>query len=127
MNGMTTFERQQQVLHSKFDIKTHKETFINYLEIIIDKNGECHYAIPSHNGILEMLILKKHKIDFELWDFSIKAGELCPEDRRYDYNNWLCEETECVMVWGKPASKINGVPNEKQLATLDQLKKEGLF
>ena len=121
------FDEQQKVLHNPFDLETHKKTFTNYLEIIIDKEGVCHYAIPSHNGILEQLVCKKHNIKYNLWDFGIKAGNLCPKERYYDYYNWLCEETECIMVWGLPTSRVIGSPNEKQLAMLDILRKEGLY
>ena len=121
------FNEQQKVLHSPFDIETHKKTFINYLEIIIDKNGICHYAIPSHNGILEQLVCKKHNIKYNLWDFGIKAGNLCPKEKYSDYYNWLCEETGCIMVWGLPTSRVIGNPNEKQLVMLDILRKEGLY
>lgn len=118
---------QQEVLHSPFDIETHKKTFIDYLEIVIDKNGVCHYAVPSHNGILEQLVCKKHHIKYNMWDFSMKAGDLCPKERQFDYYNWLCEETECIMVWGYPTNKVVGKPNEKQLEMLKILEKEDLI
>lgn len=121
------FDERQKVLHNPFDLEMHKKTFTNYLEIIIDKNGICHYAIPSHNGILEQLVCKKHNIKYNLWDFSTKAGNLCPKEKHSDYQNWLCEETECIMVWGIPCSHIVGNPNDKQLAMLDILRKEGLY
>ena len=117
----------QKVLNSPFNIETHKKTFINYLEIVIDKEGICYYAVPSHNGILEMFVCKKYGIKFNSFDFSIKAGELCPKNKIWDYCNWLCEETECIMVWGLPYSNVVGNPNDKQQRTLELLKKEGLF
>ena len=39
---------QDEVLHSPFNIETHKKTFINYLEVVITSDGVIHYAIPSH-------------------------------------------------------------------------------
>ena len=36
---MVDYKEQQRVLNSPFDIETHKRTFINYLEIIIDSEG----------------------------------------------------------------------------------------
>lgn len=121
------FDERQKVLHNPFDLETHKKTFINYLEIIIDKEGVCHYAIPSHNAILEQFVCKKHNIEYDMWDFTEKASKLCPKEKYSDYHNWLCEETECIMVWGIPFSHIVGNPNEKQLAMLDTLRKEGLY
>ena len=35
-------------LNSEFDIEQHKQTFINYLEILIEANGHVVYAVPSH-------------------------------------------------------------------------------
>ena len=121
------YSEQQKVLNSPFDIETHKKTFIDYLEIIIDSEGVCHYAVPSHNGALEKRVLDKYHIEYEGWDFFGKASHLCPRNRWSDYNEWLCEETGCIMVWGRPNSRVLGVANDKQLATLEILRKEGLY
>ena len=40
-------------VHSEFDLKKHKEKFINYLEVVIEPNGKIHYAVPSHQLFLE--------------------------------------------------------------------------
>lgn len=121
------YKEQQKVLNSPFNIETHKKTFINYLEIVIDPEGTCHYAVPSHNGALEKVILKNRGIEFNDWDFYEKASNLCPVDRRWEYYLWLCEETGYLMVWGKPDTRIEGQPNLKQLETLAILEKEGLI
>lgn len=39
-------------LYCKFDIQKHKETYKNYLEVIIDEEGSIHYAVPSHQEFL---------------------------------------------------------------------------
>lgn len=39
--------------NSKFDVEKHKETFVNYCEVVITPDGEIHYAQPSHNRFLE--------------------------------------------------------------------------
>lgn len=124
---MIDYKEQRRVLNNPFDIETHKCTFINYLEIIIDSEGVCHYAVPSHIGALEKRILDKYHIEYNEWDFYDKASQLCPDDRRWDYNKWLCEETGCIMVWGLPNSGFEGEPNLKQQATLELLRKEGLI
>lgn len=36
----------------KFDLKKHKETYINYFETVILENGNIEYAIPSHQKYL---------------------------------------------------------------------------
>lgn len=33
----------QRVLHSPFDIDTHKKTFHNYLEVVLDEVGRSNY------------------------------------------------------------------------------------
>ena len=35
-------------LHSPFDLQQHKNTFINYLEVVIRPSGLVEYAVPSH-------------------------------------------------------------------------------
>ena len=39
-------DEQQRVLHSPFYVETHKKTFKNYLEVMIDEDGIVHYAVP---------------------------------------------------------------------------------
>lgn len=120
-------DEQQKVLHSPFSIEIHKKTFTNYLEIVIDSEGVCHYAVPSHNGVLEQLLLTMKDIDWDIFNYNTLASDLCPEDRYAEYNEWLCEQTGCVMVWGKPRSVVIGEANDKQIETLKLLQKEGLF
>lgn len=43
-------------VHSDFDIQKHKETFIDYLEVIIDVNGRIMYAVPSHQEKLIAMV-----------------------------------------------------------------------
>ena len=35
-------------IYCDFDIEKHKETYTNYLEVLILENGTIVYAIPSH-------------------------------------------------------------------------------
>ena len=118
---MENCEIQDKVLHSRFDLETHKKTFIDYLEIVISPKGIIHYAIPSHNAILEKIIAKKHKIPRE------EIAKLCPSEFWYDYQTWLCKESGYIIVWGEPHSNVVGIPNKYQQATLELLKKEKLY
>lgn len=120
-------DRQREVLNSPFDIETHKKTFINYLEIVIDSKGVCHYAVPSHNGVLEKMVLKNRGIEFDDYDFYGKVSDLCPREYWSDYPEWLCKETGCIMVWGETTNKVLGKPNAKQLDTLKELERNGLI
>ena len=47
-------------VYSKFDIDKHSEHFLNYLEVIIDSEGEINYAVPSHQMFMENLIKKEY-------------------------------------------------------------------
>lgn len=112
---------QNDVLNNAFNVEIHKKTFINYLEIVIDPEGVIEYAVPSHTGKLENILMKKLKVD------RTALSHLCPKEYWCDYNTWLCKETNYIMVWGAPQSFVIGTPNEKQQVALDMLKKEGLF
>lgn len=52
-------EEQNKILHSDFDIATHKKCFINYLEVVITSDGVIHYAVPSHQQFVVNLLLSK--------------------------------------------------------------------
>lgn len=90
---MISFEEQQRVLHSKFDIATHKDTFISYLEVCIDPEGVIHYAVPSHQEWLINYICNKYDIQRK----TLLAS--CPEEYSFDVMSWLCKESNCVAVW----------------------------
>lgn len=103
-------DEQQRVLHSPFDVETHKKTFKNYLEVMIDEDGVVHYAVPSHHlyALNEVL-----KLGYSMEDIPVHyiTRELCLMSRN-------------VAVWN---DCIVGVLNEKQRQTLQMLADEGLF
>ena len=110
-----------EVLHSPFNIETHKKTFINYLEVVISPEGVIEYGVPSHNAKLENILMEQLNISRE------ELNKLCPREYWCDYNTWLCMKTGYIMVWGSPNSYIIGEPNEKQKEALDMLKREELY
>ena len=110
-------------LYSKFDIKKHQETFINYLEVLILENGTVEYAVPSHQGkALDLACKKLNKTKQEIED-------MCPREYYCDYLNWLLGLTKSVSVWGNCAEHfiVYKNINKKQIATLKKLKKHGLY
>ena len=109
---------EQTVLHSPFDVTIHKETFINYLEIIILEDGTIEYAVPSHQMMVTDIIAKARGITHK------EVADLCPPDYYFDYTNWLCREAKAVMVWN---NFYMGEPNEAQLQTLLMLMTEKLY
>ena len=110
-----------EVLKRPFNIETHKKTFINYLEVVISPDGVIEYAVPSHNGKLEEILMKKLKINRQ------QLSNLCPVEYYCNYYGWLCKETGYIMVWGLPNSNIIGDVTEKQKQTLELLRKEELL
>lgn len=110
--------RQQEVLHSPFDINTHKETFTNYLEVVIHPNGTIHYAVPSHQEYLYAYLMKK-------WNKSREwINAIVPKAYYFDMHIWLCKESKCIMVWDH---EYVGEANRFQRYALKRLKKEGLY
>ena len=108
-------ERIQEVLHAPFDIRTHKETFINYLEIIIKPDGTPEYAVPSHMRKLADVYGKPWEDVYE---------EFLQERTGLDGIDWLCLKTRCISVW---QYRIQGLPNDAQLTTLKRLSDAGLY
>lgn len=109
---------EQKVLHSPFDLQIHKETFINYLEVVILENGTVEYAVPSHQMKVTDIIAKQRNLT------RTGVSELCPPEYYFDYNNWLCRESKAVMVWN---DFFLGEPNDLQLHTLTILMEHGLY
>lgn len=74
-----------------FDYKTHRKNFINYLEVIILKDGKIVYAVPSHQMKLIDIYIKENNINREdlLDTIPIEEDIIC----------WLIYHTECVAVW----------------------------
>ena len=109
---------EQQILHSQFNIETHKKTFINYLEVVILENGIIEYAIPSHQEKLISVCCKQLNIDRN------GLAKMCPREYYADYTTWLCKTSKCVAVWD---DFIVGEPNIKQIDSLKALKENSLY
>lgn len=107
-------------VYSDFDIQKHKETFIHYLEVVIDENGKIMYAVPSHT-------LKIEKIAAEKMGFSTQKElhDACPPNRYGDYFEWLTEKAGAIAVW--EGMHAGHSVNKKQLAALRSLKMAGLY
>lgn len=74
-----------------FDYKTHRENFINYLEVIIFKDGHIEYAIPSHQMKLIDIYCKEKNISIdELYEIIPKIES--PTD-------WIILELGVISVW----------------------------
>lgn len=110
-----SFEEAQRILHSEFDIETHRQNFINYLEIVIYPDGKIEYAIPSHVLKLTQIYGKSSDEVFE---------EYMKEGIGIEPATWLCNKTGCLSVWN---NGYTGTPNPWQYQALQKLAKAGLY
>lgn len=115
--------RQQEVLHSKFDIETHKNTFIDYLEVCIDPDGVIHYAIPSHTEWCIKYIAARDNVP----ETDVRYGNE-PYTQEYQESifaiDYVTKLSRCISVW---TWNYMGIPNDAQLQTLRELKMVGLY
>ena len=116
-----SFERQQEVLNSPFDINTHKETFVSYLEAIMDENGEVFYAVPSHQHKLCEIYMQKFGKDYDSARNEIVEATWTAD---LDIVEYLCTKTNCLAIW---FGHYRGYPNEKQLKKLEELFNNGVY
>lgn len=103
---------------SKFDIKKHKEVYVNYFEAVILEDGTVEYAHPSHQEKLAKIAcirLNMSKPDLV---------SMCPPDYYFDFITWLCQQAHAIAVW---TDCYEGIANKKQLTKLKQLKLEGIY
>ena len=82
-------------VYSGFSIKQHKQTFIHYLEVIIDENGKIMYAVPSHQEKMIKLACEKLNVTRE------KLNENCPQEYYCDFMTWLSKVGGACAVWEK--------------------------
>ena len=111
-------EEQDRVLRQPFDIERHKQTFHNYLEVVIREDGTVEYAIPSHSETMLSLIMRKRGVSRD------EAQKLCPPEYYFDFATWLCMESGCVSVW---SDFCIGKPNDAQYAKLVELRDARLY
>jgi len=101
-----------EILRGKFDVQTHADNFISYLEVIVRCDGTIEYAVPSHQQKLEAIAREIYGNE--------KFEQMLQTPESYDYLQWLCNITQCVSVWDnfcvKPLSY-----NKEQRASLKLL------
>lgn len=106
-------------LHSDFDIEQHKETFIHYLEVVIDENGKIMYAVPSHQEKLISLACENLNITRE------ELNAMCPKEYYFDFMIWLCKVSGACAIW-ENFIKFDKL-TEQQIMALKMLKENGLY
>ena len=108
----------QKILRGKFNLETHKEAFVNYLEVVIREDGTVEYAVPSHQEKLISIAIKKLGVTRK------QLYDMCPREYMFDVTKWLCKITNCVSVWNE---FYIGEPNEMQRWVLQNLKYHGIY
>lgn len=112
-------DEEEYSVYSKFDKNKHKERYKHYLEVIIDRDGIVHYAVPSHQEKLIKMACEELKVDRD------GLNQLVPEDYYFDMVTWLCMVTGSVSVWtqGLEYATIT----DKHYQTLKMLQDEGIY
>ena len=105
-------------LHSEFDIQKHKETFFNYLEVLIEPDGHVLYAVPSHQELAIKLACK-----VKGWTRE-ELNKACPPEYYFDFLTWLLSHTGCISVWDR---FYVGTANEAQHDKLKEMKCAGIY
>ncbi len=108
-------------IYCDFDIEKHKQTYINYLEVMILRNGTIVYAIPSHMEKAKQLCCEQLHITLE------ELSNMCPIEYWCDYMTWLLTKCGAVAVWNELYKTGEFGLNNRQRATLKRLKLHGLY
>ncbi len=106
-------------VYSKFDLEKHKKTFIDYLEVVIDKNGVVEYAIPSHSE--KMITIACNNLGITRQELN----DMCPREYYLDFSIWLSKMSGCCAVWNEFVTGFDF--NAKQVETLALLRKNGVY
>lgn len=112
-------DKTYEILHKAFDVNTHKEFFVNYLEVVIDDTGKVEYAVPSHQEKLVQIAMKKLNLKTRE-----ELNDMCPKEYYFDFMTWLCKITGCISVWN---NFFIGDVNDYQLYALRELKNNGVY
>lgn len=105
---------QDKVLHSPFNIKTHKKTFIDYLEVVITSDGVIHYAIPSHY---------EWCIRYALTTMHFKDRDALREYLNKTHQS-IEHLTHCCLVW---TNHVEGYINDDIARSLQDLIQNNLL
>ena len=105
-------------VYSEFDLEKHKETFVNYLEVMIGVDGDVHYAVPSH---------QEYAIGEACRKLGVSRDELCrmtPPEYYFDWLEWLLMQCGMVAVWN---DFYMGEANNRQKNALKKMKLFGVY
>lgn len=106
------------ILHGKFSIRTHKEAFTNYLEVVISPDGVVEYAVPSHQLKLMRILMEQRGCTREELENAV------PREFYVDMLGWLTMESGYIAVWN---DYFEGKPTPAQSKMLKRLAANGLY
>ncbi len=116
--GKDAEQKRMEALQGEFSIRTHKELFYNYLEVVISPEGKIEYAVPSHQMKMMNVLMKKNNWTREELDAAV------PIEFYFDMMTWLQRETGYIAVW---TNMMSGNPNKEQSLALRRLTANGLY
>ena len=112
-------DQNEYSVYSVFDLEKHKQTFVHYLEVMINGNGEIRYAVPSHQESAIASACRKLGVTRQELD------EMTPKEYYFDWLTWLLMQCGEMAVWEEhyecPA------PTKAQYAALRRLKLAGVY
>lgn len=124
-------------LYSEFDPVKHSKKFINYCEVIIDREGIIRYATPSHISLLQALygveqgLLNKDVLDSKATYMRTDVN-MIETIQNYldeyqaptgiDYIGIMLHDTSSIMIWYDRYDFGRERLNDKQKASLKLLK-----
>lgn len=111
-------DRQYNV-YCDFNIEKHKQTYINYLEVMIDPDGKINYAVPSHQEYAIKSACKKLGVNRD------ELSNMTPPDFYFDWLTWLLMQSGEMAVWNEQYACPS--PTRAQYAALRRLKMAGLY
>lgn len=108
-------------IYCDFDIEKHKQTYIDYLEVLMLQDGKIVYAVPSHQEKAIALCCEKLNVSRKELD------AMCPREYWCDYLTWLLNICGAVSVWNTQYAAGESEINARQRAALRRLKLNGLY
>ena len=106
-------------VYCDFDLEKHKDTYVNYLEVMIDKDGKILYAVPSHQEKAIAMACEAKGIN------RAELEKMCPKEYYFDFLTWLLMQSGAMAVWNTYYQCYN--VTRAQYASLRRLKLAGVY
>lgn len=106
-------------VYSEFELEKHKQKYINYLEVMIDRSGKVVYAVPSHQEKAIEMACKELEVSRDA------LSRMTPPEYYFDWMTWLLRQSGAMAVWNN--GYICEEPTKEQYATLRRLKMNGVY